>query len=180
MVEKIAYYIQNKELLGLKGYTDPSTGSFISYEGLKVDDVLAALLGHEMTHADARHTARKYENIYFLVGLMIMAPLILFHLPKKNLWSRVCVLALNIMLIIAQPFYYLFQSRSHELEADKYGSMLSAESGYNPIGALFFQEILRKETPIPKGIWSTHPPYQERQNTIYPIVRDWQQIHLSA
>ena len=57
---------------------------------------------------------------------------------------------------------------------------LERDIGYNPIGALFFQEILRKETPIPKGIWSTHPPYQERQNTIYPIVRDWQQIHLSA
>lgn len=88
--------------------------------------------------------------------------------------------------------YFLFGSRSHELEADKYGTTLAVEAGYNPAGALFLQEILHRESRgsvydfLPKifqeihGLFSTHPACEDRQQEIYPIVRDWQQIKLTA
>lgn len=61
LLEKIDFYIHNMERLGVTGYTHPETGAFVSYKGLTTNDVIAALLGHEMTHADARHAARKLE-----------------------------------------------------------------------------------------------------------------------
>jgi len=84
--------------------------------------------------------------------------------------------------------YFLFGSRTHELEADKYGSMLAVEAGYNPAGALFLQEILKNESKsiydfLPKifhdihGLFSSHPHCDVRQQEIYPIVRDWQILH---
>ena len=215
LLEKIDYYIHNKEALGLKGYTDPSTGSFISYEGLKVDDVLAALLGHEMTHADARHAARKLEFSFLAQALVFGLstwgatkltnweidlkkrevteagnPNILQEKESLESWKKVHLFAFSWITQLAIQLYFFFGSRCHELEADKYGTELAAKSGYNPAGALFLQEILKKESHgfhdlLPeflqdiKEAFSTHPSCQERQEEIYPVVRDWQQIYLT-
>lgn len=218
LLEKIDFYISNMDRLGLKGYTDPETGTFVSYKGLTTDDVIAALLGHEMTHADARHAARKLELSWVVqllaFGLDSYASYSLetwekdldaktqrcsaspTQLKKERedleQWKKIHELAFGWISKLAMNLYFLFGSRSHELEADKYGTTLAVEAGYNPVGALFLQEILHKESRgsvydfLPKifqdihGLFSTHPACEDRQHEIYPIVRDWQQIRLSA
>jgi len=215
LLEKIDYYVRNKEALGLTGYTDPNTGAFVSYDRVNIDDVLAALLGHEMTHADARHAARKLE-FSFLVQVLVfglstwgasklanwetdLKQREKLELKNSNItkerehlesWKKVHDFTFGWMTKLAIQLYFLFGSRCHELEADKYGTALAAESGYNPVGALFLQDILKKESHLLhdllpkflqdiKEVFSTHPSSQERQHEIYPVVREWQQITLS-
>jgi|GEM_PF-3085928 Zn-dependent protease with chaperone function len=86
ILERIDYYVNHKDAMGLKGYTHPETDEFISYAGVTKDDVIAALLGHEMTHADARHTGRKLEWS-FLVQAFIFT-LSAFSQIKINNWKN--------------------------------------------------------------------------------------------
>ena len=74
-------------------------------------------------------------------------------------------------------FTALSHSRSHELEADKYGIKIAAKSGYNPAGAIWLQhkflEMKGEKQNVTKGwfmkmfsrsidLFSTHPPSIER------------------
>ena len=208
ILERIDYFVNNKEAMGLKGYTHPETGEFISYQSVTKNDVIAALLGHEMTHADARHAARKLE-LSFLAQIGIFG---LSFWTKGWIDNKESLLEKNISQLSAEEvkkekdviesyrkthkfffnwavklgveLYFLWGSRSHELEADKYGTRLAVEAGYNPAGALFLQEILKKESHglydyLPtwyqriQGLWSSHPPSTERQAALFPDVKVW-------
>lgn len=215
ILERIDYYVNNKEAMGLKGYTHPETGEFISYAGVTKDDVIAALLGHEMTHADARHSARKLEWSFVVQALIFGASF--FSQNKINNWKqdlkdrvnklsyfapaeekeklekekqtikgyqRLHHLAFNWLVKIGVELYFLMGSRHHELEADKYGTRLAAEAGYNPAGALLLQEILKGESHglydyLPtwyqkiQSLWHSHPPATERQAALFQDVRNW-------
>lgn len=208
MLEKIDYFVNNKEAMGLSGYTDPETGGFISYEHVTKEDVLAALLGHEMTHADARHAARKLE-LSFAVQAIIFG---LSSWSKRWIDNKEKVLDANVSQLSSNEdkkgrdqienyrkihkiffnwavkagveLYFLMGSRHHELEADKYGTRLAVEAGYNPVGALFLQEVLKRESHglydyLPtwyqkiQGLWSSHPPCTERQDALFSDVKVW-------
>lgn len=215
ILERIDYYVHNREAMGLKGYTHPETGQFISYDGVTKEDVVAALLGHEMTHADARHSARKLEwsfivqVLIFSVSAYTQAKLDGWrhdlkgraaqqHLTnnerqeieeeKKTLKSYQTIhnFAFNWLVKIGVELYFLMGSRHHELEADKYGTRLAKEAGYNPAGALLLQEILKSESHglydyLPtwyqklQGLWCSHPSADERQGALFTDVRDWTQ-----
>ena len=47
-----------------RSYQAPD-GEMIQYDDIKEEDLIAALLAHEMTHADARHAVRRLENTVF-------------------------------------------------------------------------------------------------------------------
>ncbi|MCB1116197.1 MAG: M48 family metalloprotease [Chlamydiia bacterium] len=197
ILEKIDYFVHNKKAMGLDGYTDPETGTFISYAAVTKDDVIAALLGHEMTHADARHFARKLELTFLLQAIFFSAAAwtqSIINGKKRDLkermrhleitndvteedrkkfqeekeWHRTLQTIHNIafrwVVKFGMNIYLKFGSRQHELEADKYGTRLMVESGYNPAGALFLQEILKRESgPSHWYFFSTHPEPEERQ-----------------
>lgn len=208
ILERIDYFVNNKEAMGLKGYTHPETGEFISYQNVTKEDVIAALLGHEMTHADARHAARKLELSFVaqigIFGLSYWAKTKIDNkeaLLEKNIsklsyeevkkekdtiesYRKTHKFFFNWLVKLGVELYFLMGSRHHELEADKYGTRLAVEAGYNPVGALFLQEILKKESHglydyLPtwyqklQGLWSSHPPSTERQAALFADVKVW-------
>ena len=201
LLERIDYYIQYKDAMGLKGYTHPETGAFVSYRGLKAEDVIAALLGHEMTHADARHTAQKLEWSLF-IQLFIFGIQAYFrsriNSHKEDLAKQTTLKSeerkrrqkqieiaqklhntvFHYFIKFGLQLYFLFGSRCHEYEADKYGAQLSQRAGYNPAGALFLQEILKRESYglydyLPSlfqkvaGLWHSYPSSEDRQKALY-------------
>ncbi|WP_316357350.1 M48 family metallopeptidase [Candidatus Neptunichlamydia sp. REUL1] len=66
LLDKMEYYLAHREELGLTKYVHPHTGETISYKDLTKSDLIAAILGHEMTHADARHQGYMFERGIFL------------------------------------------------------------------------------------------------------------------
>ncbi len=220
ILERIDYFVNNKKEMGLQGYTHPETGEFISYADVTKEDVIAALLGHEMTHADARHSARKLERSFIVQAGIFTASAYtqsLINGKKKDLkeriehlnkngdmtstdkanfkkerekikgYQRLHHLAFNWLVKLGVELYFLMGSRHHELEADKYGTRLAAEAGYNPAGALFLQELLKRESKglydyLPnwfqkiQSFWHSHPPCTERQAALFADVKAWKQI----
>lgn len=210
LLEKIEYYIANKDKLdAFRGYTNPETKEHFNYDDVVADDVIAALVGHEFTHADARHAARKLE-LSFLVQTAIFAAdymtrakltawdkeLTVKELKKpedetlKNersqlqFYMSIQSFAFSYIVKLGMNLFMYMGSRSHELEADKYGTELAIRAGYNPKGALFLQEILKVESlahHMDRSSWivriselfSSHPPSDIRQKEIYPIVKKY-------
>ncbi|WP_316357348.1 M48 family metalloprotease [Candidatus Neptunichlamydia sp. REUL1] len=190
LLEKIDFYVHNKDKLGINGYTHPESGEFISYADVKKRDVIAALLGHEMTHADARHSARSLEMSFLaqaaIFGLNKYTKSILDNWEvdlatresnrstdpedvrdekqKIRAWRNIHSVAFGCLTHLGIQLYFLAGSHSHELEADKYGTKMAVAAGYNPAGALFLQEILKQES---KGIHSFLPESSQKIQSLF-------------
>lgn len=119
------------------------------------DDELAAVLGHEVGHAAARHAAKHLQAD---LGFAL-----LIHAAGAAGAGEGAV-------EVADSLYGLFSngySRRDELEADRLGMKYSARAGYDPGGMItFFEKMLKEE---PEGamdraaVWRrTHPLASDR------------------
>jgi Zn-dependent protease with chaperone function len=106
-------------------------GSIFVYKGIlpyaETEAGLAAILGHEISHALARHSA---EKIGYLNLLMILTEFIrgLSDHNRHFLVNFSEYLAITIL----QPLFTLAHSRHCETEADAIGVKLAAKAGYDP------------------------------------------------
>ncbi len=122
---------------------------------------LAAVLGHEIVHAAARHSAtQQTRNMLLQAGLMAAG------VAAAETDSQYGGLAMGALGVGAQAWQAQY-SRSHELEADRYGIEYMAEAGYDPEGAVELQETFMKlsenqNSSWLQGLFASHPPSQER------------------
>ncbi|MDZ7644654.1 MAG: M48 family metallopeptidase [Woeseiaceae bacterium] len=120
---------------------------------------LAAVLGHEIVHAAARHSARRMEQGMLLQGLVLATAVVTSDSDYGNL-------AIGGASVGAQLLTQRY-SRSAELEADRYGMQYMAAAGYDPQGAVSLQEtFLRlsegRRSDWLSGLFASHPPSQAR------------------
>jgi predicted Zn-dependent protease len=127
------------------GYIYVYTG-LIRY--LDAEYELAGVMGHEMAHADRRHTSRQLERMY---GLQLVSQLALGN-SSSTLATQVSQ--------IAQGLAGLSFSRAHEREADEWSVRYLCPTGYPAYGASLFFEKLQKDKDsgqrTPQFL-STHP-----------------------
>lgn len=115
-------------------------------------DQLAAVLAHEIAHANARHvTEAMSRNItIFALGQVAASVISASSAVGGDLFSQVFSQGMNIFI----PSY----SRKNELEADRLGLFYMAKAGYDPRAAI----ALWKKASTMKGdrtsIYATHPP----------------------
>jgi len=132
-------------------------GPLFIYTGLLklMDDEaeLAAVLGHEIGHVDGRHAVRQMQPVVGISAVEALA------FGDK---SPAAQQALNVVLGIALTGY----SRSHELEADRFGLVYMQRAGYNPEGTLRMFNKLgageKGERSTFEKLTATHPQTQER------------------
>lgn len=123
---------------------------------LKDESQLAAVLGHEIVHAAARHSA---EHAATSTGIQILTT-ILQTQTNNNLYRQGASLGGNA----AQAHY----GRENELESDHYGIKYMVADGYDPQGAVELQQtFLRLSQERGKSSWldqlfASHPPSAER------------------
>ena len=120
---------------------------------------LAALLGHEVAHAAARHGARQAEQGLLTDLVLATAE---YALDEEDYADLALAGAQVGGLLIRKRF-----SRNDELEADYHGMRYMAAAGYNPQGAVRLQEKLlalneRGAPGLIRRLLATHPPSPER------------------
>jgi len=130
---------------------------------LKTEAELAAVLGHEIVHADAAHGARA-QSKGVLTQIGALAGRVLIESKVDSSAGRqvaAIVPALGAQLLSTK------YSRDAEREADLYGMQYMAEAGYDPQGAVQLQETFvrlseDRRSDWLSGLFASHPPSRER------------------
>jgi len=146
-------------------------GKVFFYTGiLKVtenDDQIAAVMGHEIAHALARHGAERMSmQMASNLGAQVLATALNIPAENQNLYAQAYGVTSQVGLIL--PY-----SRRFEDEADQIGVYLMWRAGYNPQQALRFWENmsrLSKSGQKPPAFLSTHPADEERIRAIRAYI----------
>ena len=122
---------------------------------------LAAIIGHEVVHALARHGAeRMSQGVLARIGMVgaSIAMQTQGFSPVTN-QATMSALGLGTQVGILLPY-----SRAHESEADYIGLLLAAEAGYDPREAVHVWERMQRTSGGPKSqeFMSTHPGHETR------------------
>jgi predicted Zn-dependent protease len=139
-------------------------GKIAVYTGLieKVqitDDELAAVLGHEISHALREHSReRASQQVAAGAGASLAGIVADIFLPGSG------QLATAGAGLGAQGLYLLPYSRVHETEADRMGVELAARAGYDPRAAIVLWQKMAKLSggSGPPQLLSTHPSNEAR------------------
>jgi predicted Zn-dependent protease len=138
-------------------------GKIAVYTGIfpvaKNEAGLAAIMGHEVTHALARHGAeRMSQGILAQVGLEVASIALGAGTSPVVGQATMAALGLGVNVGILLPF-----SRSHESEADHIGLLLAAQAGYDPHEAVRVWERMEQLSKgQPPEFLSTHPGHGTR------------------
>lgn len=123
---------------------------------LNSESELATVLGHELGHVNARHSAKSMSRaILFNIGLIIGS-----ELSKE-------IRKISPLLSIGTQLLFLKYSRKNEYQADLLGIEYARKAGYNPEGLIHFFYSLENLTintggyTIPNFL-STHPYTNKR------------------
>ncbi|GAK54791.1 peptidase M48 Ste24p [Candidatus Vecturithrix granuli] len=124
---------------------------------------LAGLLGHEIGHVNARHTAERMTKS-ILTSLVVAG--VAIYVEKKH--EKYAALAAGLGNIAAGALLAHY-SRDDERQADELGMEYMTRVGYNPQGMVGLMEVLRSLSDHkPSAIdmmFSTHPMSEERYQT---------------
>lgn len=135
---------------------------------------LAAVLGHEIAHATARHGAQQHTRNVF-TGLLLAAGQIYLHTEGVQYAGLYGDLGgLGARAILAS------YSRRQEREADRLGIRYMARAGYDPEGMVDLQRLLlrmrEREPGTLEQIFASHPFSEERieesRRTIDAVLQD--------
>lgn len=127
---------------------------------------LAAVLGHEVAHALARHAnERMSQGMLLQLGALGVSSALGSASPTTQR-AVMQALGLGAQVGVVLPF-----GRSQEAEADRIGMILMAKAGYDPAAALELWERMQQHAQgaQPPEFLSTHPSYGTRQRNI----RSW-------
>lgn len=133
---------------------------------LRSESELAAVLGHEITHAAARHGAKAQERGTLLqAGLAVATIGAAVGGADQNV-AGLLIQGAGVGAQLVQQKY----GRDQELESDFYGMKYMKNAGYDPWGAVTLQESFvrlasesgSKQQGFLEGLFASHPPSEER------------------
>jgi len=140
-------------------------GRMAIYTGLLLqiqptDDELAQVMGHEISHALAKHTAEKMSvQMASAIGVAVVG------IASDNTGVALTGAALTAMLAVTLP-----NSRAAENEADQIGIELAARAGYDPrAAAVLWQKMGENSKSGTPQFLSTHPNPENRQEHLVKL-----------
>ena len=169
---EMPYSFRGVNAVYVNAYAFPG-GSIAATRGilvaLKSEAELAALLGHELGHVNARHTAEQMTK-----GVVANALLSGISAYVGTQSATLGQLANQLGMLGAGALLASY-SRDNEREADALGLEYMVQSGYNPDGFIGLMDMLRslsKEKPNALELmFATHPMSDERYQTAVETVR---------
>lgn len=129
---------------------------------------LMGVLGHEMGHVTARHTAQQQTNQQ--LGQLVLAG---GMMASKEIYELADVAMAGMQLL------FLSFSRDHERESDRLGVEYATKMGYDAHKMADFFAVLDKmsmestEGGVPTFM-STHPDPEDRFGTVHQLTNEWQ------
>jgi predicted Zn-dependent protease len=141
-------------------------GKMALYTGLvqkleATDDELAQVLGHEIAHALAKHSAEKMS-----VAMASSVGVVAVGVVSENKGLALTGAALAAALAIQKP-----NSRAAESEADEIGIELASKAGYDPRAAItLWQKMAQVGGKGPPQFLSTHPSPENREKKLADLV----------
>jgi predicted Zn-dependent protease len=141
-------------------------GKMALYTGLveklkATDDELAQVLGHEIAHALAKHSAEKMS-----VAMASSAGVAAVGIVSENKGLALTGATLAAALAVQMP-----NSRAAETEADQIGIELAAKAGYDPRAAItLWQKMEKVGGKGPPEFLSTHPAPENREKKLAEMV----------
>ena len=163
----------------IKVIDDPETvnawcmagGKMAIYTGLidktkATDDEIAQVMGHEISHALANHTAERMSMaMASQVGLMGLAMAV-----GSNEYGGALLAGSSAAAAVAIT---LPNSRTSETEADAIGIELAARAGYDPkAAASLWQKMGEVGGNGPPEFLSTHPSPNNRKETLTTLAKE--------
>lgn len=135
------------------------------------DDEIAQIMGHEIAHALANHTAEKMSR-----ALAINAGVIAVGAATDNDSVVLTGTALAAKLALDLP-----NSRTAESEADRIGIELATRAGYAPEAAVsLWQKMEKNGGGGPPQFLSTHPSPTNRQQVLADLIPKMKQLNPGA
>lgn len=128
---------------------------------MQSEDELAALIGHEVAHVSARHTASRMSK-QTLAGLAMAGAGILI---ASKMDSEKAALAMGLGSLAAGALLARY-SRGDEREADTLGMQYMVKANHSPQGMIDLMDMLRSESKhqpsLIEQMFSSHPMSDER------------------
>jgi predicted Zn-dependent protease len=178
------YFIDHKKPNYLKGFSFETNlveskevnawcmpgGKMVVYTGIlpitQTETGLAVVMGHEVSHAIAKHGAERMSQGMLAQGLLLAGQIglgvAMSGKPEQtqNLWNQIYGLAAPA----GAQLGLLANGRNQESEADHLGLIFMAMAGYNPEEAIPFWKRMGDLAggAKPPVILSTHPTDEQR------------------
>jgi predicted Zn-dependent protease len=169
---KLTYYFKVLDVSVVNAFAVP--GGYVYFTRgilatVNSEAELAGLMGHEIGHITARHSAKQYSKAQIAQLGLGLGEILTKDFPML---SGLAQLGVGML--------FLRFSRDNEREADDLGVEYSSKVGYDATHMANFFETLERMNPgsdlsgLP-GWFSTHPSPENRLQTIRVRAKEWQQ-----
>jgi len=156
-------------------------GKIVVYEGIlpltQTDEGLAIVLGHEIAHAVAKHSAEQMsKEVRAQYGGQILSGVLAATGVSANATNTVTTL-----YGLGSSLGQLHYSRSNESEADWMGLVFAAMAGYDPNYAItFWQRMAQSSQSSTPAFLSSHPSDAQRISDIQKHLPEALQYYRQA
>ena len=142
-------------------------GKIVVYEGLlpvtQDETSLAIVLGHEIAHAVAKHSAEQLSKQTRQQYASQIGGSVLASVAKSKGISSSTIQLIDLVAQTGFNFANLKYSRDNETEADRLGLIFAAMAGYDPQLAIpFWQRMAQTGGSTKSEIFSDHPSDEKR------------------
>jgi predicted Zn-dependent protease len=148
-------------------------GRMAAYTGLfeqlqLTDDEFAQIMGHEISHALANHTAERMSR-----AMAINVGVLAAGIASDNHVATLAGASLAAKLALELP-----NSRVAESEADRIGIELATRAGYEPAAAVtLWEKMGGLSESRPAEFLSTHPAPENRQEALSALVPEMRALN---
>jgi predicted Zn-dependent protease len=136
-------------------------GKVVVFTGLlKVtqnENALAIVMGHEITHAVAKHGNERMSQAFIAQGIQVAGDVLSQNNPQTNkIFNQIYAPTASVGVLLPN-------SRSQESEADRYGMIFAAMAGFDPREAVPLWERMSAsgQSNVPEFL-ATHPSNSRR------------------
>jgi predicted Zn-dependent protease len=138
------------------------------YDQLQTEGELAGVLGHEIAHVVARHSAEHIAKAKLTEGLTGAAVIAAYDPENPSSIGRA-----QLAMLVGQLINLKF-GRDDELESDFLGVCFMNDTGYNPQDMIQVMQVLAssRQGQSPPEFFSTHPNPESRVTRIQEAIQN--------